>query len=189
MNFFNEFKRKSIHLFSLIIPLLYWIIPDEFVSKTLLLTFTLVLLVGDVLRLRIRFLKRIYFFLFKKIVRLHEMKTIHGATYLMIASCLCIVLFEKPVAVAALCFLIVGDTAAALFGKTFGRIRILNKSLEGSLACLLCCLVVVLCIPGFDHRVGLLGALVATVAEFFPFPIDDNFRIPLSSGLVMQLLL
>ena len=189
MNFFYEFKRKSIHLFSLVIPLLYWIIPNEFVSKTMIFTFTLLLLVCDVLRLRIRFLKKVYFFLFKKIVRLHEMKTIHGATYLMIASCICVTLFEKPVAVAALAFLIVGDTAAALFGKTFGRIRILDKSLEGSLACFLSCLVVVLCIPGFDHRVGLLGALVATIAEFFPFPLDDNFRIPISSGLVMQLLL
>jgi dolichol kinase len=189
MNFINEFKRKSIHIFSLIIPVIYWMIPDEFVSKIILFSLTLLLLVGDILRLRIRLLKRMYFYIFKKIVRVHEMKTIHGATYLMIASCICVTIFEKPVAVAALAFLIVGDTTAALFGKTFGRIRILNKTLEGSLACFLSCQLIVLCIPGFNHKVGMVGALVATVAEFFPLPIDDNFRIPLSSGFVMQMLL
>jgi dolichol kinase len=188
MNFLYEFKRKSIHLGALVIPLLYWFIPNETAAKSLLFAITLALLVGDVLRLRIRVLRRVYFFLFKKVVRFHETKTIHGATYLMIASCICISIFEKPIAVAALSFLIIGDTAAALFGRTFGKIRIMNKTLEGSIACLLSCLLIVLCIPGLNHRIGLIGALIATVAEFFPLPIDDNFRIPLSSGLIMQLL-
>jgi dolichol kinase len=43
--------------------------------------------------------------------------------------------------------------------------------------------------PGVPTPVGLVGALVATVFELLPIPLDDNFRIPLSAGFAMELLL
>jgi dolichol kinase len=33
---------------------------------------------------------------------------------------------------------------------------------------------------------ALIGALVATVAEALPVPMDDNMRVPIVSGLAMQ---
>jgi dolichol kinase len=44
-------------------------------------------------------------------------------------------------------------------------------------------------VPELPLVVGLVGAIVATVFELLPVPLDDNFRIPLSAGFAMELLL
>ena len=44
-------------------------------------------------------------------------------------------------------------------------------------------------VPGIPFRVGIVGAAVATIFELLPIPLDDNFRIPLSAGFAMELLL
>jgi dolichol kinase len=66
-----------------------------------------------------------------------------------------------------------------------------GKTLEGSIACFVVCYGLTLIIPGpnLPFPVGLVGALVATVFELLPIPLDDNFRIPLSAGFAMELLL
>ena len=92
-------------------------------------------------------------------------------------------------AVLALSFLILGDTAAAIVGKSVGRVRIFGKTLEGSLACFAVCYGLTAIMPGIPFPVGLIGAAVATVFELLPIPLDDNFRIPLSAGFAMELLL
>ena len=35
--------------------------------------------------------------------------------------------------------------------------------------------------------VALIGAIVATIAEAMPSPLDDNMRVPIFSGIAMQL--
>ena len=120
-----------------------------------------------------------------------------GSTTLLMSSLVCVLIFQKHIAVAALCFLIVGDTMAALVGKTYGRIKVFRKTLEGSLACLLTCIIVVLIIrPYLDAQnplpanigfvVGFIGAVVATLVELLPIPLDDNFLIPILSGAAMK---
>jgi len=83
----------------------------------------------------------------------------------------------------------VGDTVAAIVGKSAGRIRIFGKTLEGSLACLLICFGITLFLPEVPFHVAIVGALVATIFELLPIPLDDNFRIPLSAGFAMELFL
>ena len=96
--------------------------------------------------------------------------------------------FSKPVAVAALSFLIVGDTVAALVGRAIGRVRIFGKTLEGSLACFAACLVIGWVIPELTWGVTVVGALMATLIELLPIPLDDNLRIPLASGFAITLM-
>jgi dolichol kinase len=36
-------------------------------------------------------------------------------------------------------------------------------------------------------ELALIGALAATLAEALPSPLDDNMRVPIFSGIVMQL--
>ena len=98
-------------------------------------------------------------------------------------------MFDKAVAVAALSFVIVGDTFAALIGRKFGRHRFGRKSLEGSLGCLAGTLLVALLAPGLSLTVGLTGAVVATVVEALSNKIDDNISVPIISGLAMTLLM
>jgi glycerol-3-phosphate acyltransferase PlsY len=96
--------------------------------------------------------------------------------------------FDKPVAVAALAFLVVGDTTAAIVGKSIGRIPIFGKTLEGSLACFLVCLAVGWIIPELSLKQAVAGAAMATLVELLPVPLDDNLRIPLAAGFTMTLI-
>ncbi len=114
-----------------------------------------------------------------------------GSTWLLIATLIAFLAFAKEVAIAALLFLAVGDFASWLAGKRLGRTKVLRKSLEGSLSFLASCLLVtgllVYLGEGFSGPLLCLGAVVATLTELLPLPVDDNFSIPIASGVVMTL--
>lgn len=184
----QEFQRKLVHLASLSIPIIYLAIPDEHASRALLVFVTMVFLVADMLKLRNVKVRTLYMKLFGRVLRGHENRTLVGATYFLMACTLTIYLFDKYVAVAAITFLVLGDTAAALVGKAYGRMKLLDKSAEGSMACFLTCIIAGLVLPGLNSETILAGAAVATVMELIPSPVDDNFRIPLASGFIMQIL-
>ncbi|MAE70060.1 MAG: hypothetical protein CME06_06280 [Gemmatimonadetes bacterium] len=188
MGFAQELKRKSIHLAAISIPVLYYWIPSDLVSKWLLVVFTLLFFWADLIKLRSRRGNRIFMAAFARFLRRHETRELNGATFVMLAAAATILCLSKPVATAAMAFLVLGDTAAALVGKSFGRLRYLGKSVEGSVACFLACMLAVWVIPDISIEVGLAGAAAATIAELVPIPIDDNFRIPLAAGGLMQLM-
>ena len=188
----SELKRKAIHLASLSIPLAYYFSPPSW-SRTwerALLASVIVSLAIEVFRLHNPQIRGIFRHFFGEIVRNHEEASLLGSTYLLIAMLLTLHLFEKPVAVLALAFLVLGDTMAAIVGKSVGRHRLLGgKTVEGSLSCFVTCFALTLFIPGIPFYVGLVGALTATIFELLPIPLDDNFRIPLSAGFAMELML
>jgi dolichol kinase len=161
----------------------------EYVGKTALLVAAGVFLALDVLRIHEPRLRNIFYRVFGDIVREHEKTMLLGATSLVIASLLTVYCFQKNIAVAALLYLAIGDSMAALIGKTYGRTHLFGKTLEGSLACFASCVFIGLLVPGLPPDVVIAGALVATLFELLPIPIDDNFRIPLSAGFIMQVLM
>ena len=130
----------------------------------------------------------LFFRVFKSILRTHEQKgAITGATFYIVSTLLCILFFDKPIAIVSIFFIIFGDTAAALVGMKWGRIKLIgNKSLEGSAACFIVCAVITLF--WLNPIIGLAGAFVATFVELLPLRIDDNLTMPLISGVVMQLM-
>lgn len=104
----------------------------------------------------------------------------------MIAALLSVVVFDHAIAIAALAFLVLGDAAAAIIGKRFGTPVFWGKSPQGSIACFVVCFMVgwpLLSSPWL----ALVGAVTATVAEAMPSPLDDNMRVPIFSGIAMQL--
>lgn len=187
-----ELKRKAIHLASLSIPIAYYLSPRSW-SRTwerALLALVILSLAIEVFRLNNPRIRSVFRHFFGELLRNHEEASLLGSTYLLIAVLLTLHLFDKPVAVLALGFLILGDTVAAIVGKSFGTHRLLGgKTVEGSVACFLTCLGLTFLMPGIPLYVGLVGALTATVFELLPIPLDDNFRIPLSAGFAMELLL
>ncbi|MFH1754652.1 MAG: phosphatidate cytidylyltransferase, partial [Candidatus Latescibacterota bacterium] len=144
--------------------------------------------VMDLLRLSDDRLRQFFLRFFKSLIRSHEEEHLLGSTYFMIAALISVLVFDKMIAISALTFLVLGDTAAAVIGKRFGKAAYWGKSLAGSIACLLCCIVI-----GFllldNMPVILAGALAATIAEALPVPMDDNMRVPIASGFVMQFML
>lgn len=187
----SELKRKAIHLASLSIPAGYYVSPDAWQVEweRALMASVILSLAIEVFRLNHPRTRNAFKHFFGELLRNHEDVSLLGSTYLLIACLLSIHLFPKPVAVLALSFLILGDTVAAIVGKSFGRVRVFGKTLEGSIACLAVCYSLTLLLPEVPFRVAIVGAVVATVFELLPIPLDDNFRIPLSAGFAMELLL
>ena len=74
---------------------------------------------------------------------------ITGATWLLIGWTITVIMFNMPIAVAALLFLSIGDSFAALGGKLFPKVQIGNKTLSGTLCGFVISLIVVLMINQF----------------------------------------
>ena len=195
-SFLSELRRKAIHLSLLILPLdvmfevLPW--PRGRAQWTLLL---LVLACGalalDVLRLQERRVKRFFRDFLGGMLREHEELGLLGSTYLLIAALLAVDLFPRPVAAAALGFTVLGDGFAAIVGKAWGRTPVFRKTLEGAAGGFVACLAwaAFLALAGYlPWGVVVVGALVASLAELLPIPLDDNLAMTLMAGYAMRLL-
>jgi glycerol-3-phosphate acyltransferase PlsY len=152
---------------------------------------TLLLLSGDLLRLRWRVLRSWLQSILHTFLRNYESKRLLGATYLFVACLFTAVVFNRDVAILAISFMAVGDAVAGIIGRRFGRIHLFSKNLEGTLAGLAGSI-----IAGFIwHYLGLgtsipaiiSGAVAASVIESLPLPIDDNVTMPIGAGVVMTL--
>lgn len=202
MTLAREIRRKSFHMLAgMSIPVLYYVFlgwqhisgkPYTYLAKCILVGATLAILVVDVIRLRHQFFRILFIDFFGPLLRRHEISELTGATYLMISSAVCILVYRSGVAIAAISYMVIGDAFAAIAGRRFGRPVLFGKSLEGAAACLAGCLLVgagIVLLPGTGLRPlpMALGALTATLAEFAPLPLDDNITIPLLAGLVMHL--
>jgi dolichol kinase len=193
----REIRRKVFHILAgMSIPVIYYVfmvLDQAWVATWILLAATLCILAVDVIRLRHQFVKIIFIDFFGPMMRRHEISALTGATYLMISSLVCILVFTDSVAIAAISYLVIGDSLAAVVGRSLGRTKFFEKSFEGAGAGLAGCLAVGALIVGLPHTdLGWLqmaaGALTAIVVEMLPIPLDDNIRIPLASGAVMHLL-
>jgi len=186
----QELLRKSTHIGALVIPGGYYFLELEQVTAFSILSgIALFMLVIDVSRLRNWWFWRVFSSrVFSGLLRKHEQDgDLTGASYILLAAAVSVAIFSKPVAIAAISFIIVGDAAAALIGRRFGRTKIGNKTLEGSLGCLAATFLVAFFAPGISLQVALLGAFVATLVEAWPMGVDDNVSVPLLSGLAMTM--
>jgi glycerol-3-phosphate acyltransferase PlsY len=158
---------------------------------TLVGSVTLFFLLLDLVRL---FSRRVNVFFFQKIKRVYkekEYRTFSSITLFLFAYFLTFLLFDKPIAILATSFLTFGDFFSKFFGILFGRTRIFEKTLEGSLAHLTACLVAGYLILGYidiPALTYLAGAVMATVAEVLPLGVDDNFSVSLFSASIMYVL-
>ena len=183
----KELLRKTTHLAGFFIPLIY-IVLDK--STMLIIAGALagIAVIVEFLKWVSESFRKLFFRFFEFILRRHERKgAITGATYYIISTFLCIVIFDKHIAIVSIFFIVLGDTAAALVGKAWGRTKLIGrKSLEGSAACFIVCAMI--SVFWIDPIIGLTGAFVATLVELLPLRIDDNLTVPLISGAVMQLM-
>ena len=192
----TEARRKAIHLSFIVLPLelLLEVLPwprthTEF--RLLFLTLTAGAIAVDVLRIHERRVRTFFKQFFGEMIREHERLSLLGSSYLLLAALIAIEVFPQPLAAAALGFTVLGDAMGALVGKAWGRHKVFNKSLEGALGCFIACLVwgsVVVAVAHVPWSVIVAGAIVATVVEALPIPLDDNLGITLAAGYTMKLL-
>ncbi len=182
------------NLWALFIPLIYYLLPSERTSRLILLAVTMTFFIVDLFRLHVTGVKDAFFMLFGSFMRHKEHNRINGATMLMMGCLMTGLLYHKTIFVAAVTYIIVGDTFAALIGQTVKGPKIFRKTIIGSTAFLMSCVICGLIMHFFLDFQNLpllhlmIGAVSATVFEAMPLPWDDNFSVPIFAGAIMWLI-
>ena len=195
-SWFTEGQRKIVHLAFILLPLelLHEVLPwprGRAAWSLLLFAAVAFAVLIDLFRIHDRRVKRLFGQLVGQLLREHEEFNLLGSTYLLMAALLAVGLFDRPLAAAALGFTVLGDGVAALAGKAWGRHRLFNKTLEGAAGGFAACLAWATYVhftAGLPWEVVLIGALVASLVELLPIPLDDNLGITLFAGYAMKLL-
>ena len=189
MNYKQELKRKGIHQLSLAIPIGYMLFSRSIVLQVLIPIAFLIVSV-DLARLYIPRAQKQFNKIFGLLLRRHENRRFTGSSYLISAAVLTIWIFPenyKNYVILSLFFLIICDAVAALVGRKLGKHKIFDKTIEGSAAFFIAALLIIFLFRAVPASHGVLGAVTATIVEFLPLPIDDNFSIPIITCLIIYI--
>ena len=207
----EEVNRKLLHGLAVVLPAGIFYGPDLLGLTNLWVCTVMFALLGfslliEIVRFRNQAFLNWFMRWFGSMMRKSELRQLTGASYVLAGSAICSVISLYGDFMAASCFLcltlfILGDAAAALVGKAFGRIRIGEKTVEGALGCfLLCGLLAGFVFPylpafleGWGGQLSLIQILGISAAvallEFFPIRIgklvlNDNLYVPASVSLL-----
>lgn len=183
----RELARKTIHLATVAVPIAAWWLPPPITVALLSIAVAIAVVVEwarfQVKWVRLQFLRRT-----RRMLRPHERLRPAGATYLAVSYLLAMLLLPLPIAVVAMLYAGVGDTAAALVGKRWGRHRTTwGKSWEGAAAGAAVNVAIGLAAPGVPAVAAAAGGIAAAALEFLPSRIDDNLRVTLGGGAIAWL--
>jgi len=143
----------------------------------------LLLLAGDLIRLRVPVLNRIFFTVFRSLASPREAEKVASSTWFMAGCFAAVALFPREIAVASILVLALADAAASYFGRLWGRRPWGSGSVEGSAIFFLVALAtLLLMVPPLP---AVAAAMVATWAERIPWKVDDNLSVPLVTGAVL----
>ncbi len=205
LGFGGEIYRKLLHLLAMAYPIGY-VVLDRSMALPILVALSLIALTLDVFRSRNSavhsFFDTVFGFMMRRSERdvLGSGPVFNGATWVTVSFTLLVVLFNIEVAIASFTMFMLGDAAAALFGRRFGKTPWARKgcTVEGSVAfavigfaagMLLCSVPVaspVIDISPFNLAVAVL---VAAAVEAAPVPVNDNITAPFGAAIVLSLLL
>lgn len=198
-----ELKRKAVHLSSLwmvaatlLLPCWYscgrWIAVAIFAFLLLLTLFS-----EHSYARNGKYLGRLYGMIFGRMLRKEvtpDMWVVSGGAPVLAAALMVNLIFPSSVAAVSLTVMLIGDTAAALIGRKFGKTPAPNgKSWEGVAAFIIfgygaLALVSFLAgAAGIFYLAGIPAVILAAAAELFEkqLHLDDNFSIPLCVGAVI----
>lgn len=209
----KELPRRLWHILGgLSVPVSGLWAPREIFLPSLI-SITLAAIGLEVVRHHSPEVNRRFLYIFRELLRESENSTLTASTYFLIASSTVFALCDKSVAALALVFVSVGDPVAGMVGERWGKIwltwqgssrhpaglrlrsghfsEVKGKSLEGSLGCLVTCLIagfIVAAITDLTFWLVVVGAFCATMVEFLSFRVNDNLSIPLMAAGVMSLI-
>ena len=129
----KKWQRNLYHVgFGILFPIGYYF--GHRPGATLFISFLLILsVIFDVQRFRKPGFNQWVFEHLSSLVKSKERFQPTGTTYFLMGVLLSIILFPHHITVASLTFLVLGDVTAATVGERYGRVKILGKTLEGSL--------------------------------------------------------
>jgi dolichol kinase len=184
----KEYKRKFFHMFCLVYVAIYAYLP-----RTACLQVMGALGLGIILfewaRLGNAEMNAWMWRWMSALARDWEKSSVSGVFWTWLGSFLTMVIYpQRPVVLAALCFMIFGDAAAAVIGRRWGRHPWHDrpeKTIEGAIA-----FAVAASLAGLWFLPPLAvipSALLVAAFESCRLPMDDNLWIPLASGFFLTL--
>lgn len=194
----TNYTRSFFHVFSAVGSML--LVQHVFTSRSIVLVAGGFALAGWLMEISRRvspLANRALMWVFKNVAHEHERHRINSSTWYTTALAL-IALTMSPMACSvALMVLGVGDPAAGLVGRRFGRTKLRGgRSLEGSLAFvgagglgaagMMAVYYPALGLPAVA-ALSLASAAAGALAELFITKIDDNFSIPVAAGAACSL--
>ena len=186
----NELLRKLIHLSSVYMPVLIFLLDKKLII-ILAGIGTLLMILVDVLKHKTDFMYNLYMKLLGKVLRTKEhdtsQKMFTGGTFLLIGVLLSVLLFPSNIAALAVGIMIICDSAAALIGKAFGKTKLLDKTFEGTAAFVITGIIIILLYarflaPEINLSTALVALMLTAIVEVMPLPVDDNITIPVFFG-------
>ncbi len=198
-NFNLELKRKIIHIAFIWIPIIcFWYGP--LYCSYIIYAFLALALIIELIKnfpsynpifkaVKILNLLNIW-----EIFRTHEKESLSGASFLLIGASILINLVNSTTFILAYSISIIADSAAALFGKKWGQIKLINnKTLEGSIAFFASSLITIIFLSDkldFTPEYALLALVSTTFAELFAkkIKVDYNLLIPAVFCLTLEFL-
>ncbi len=180
-----ETRRKVFHLF----VLLLWLLPLNYLPSIItLLVFSLV--VGLNLLTVLGVGKERLAFYYRFVYKLEREKNYSRpgiqALWANLGIFMVFMLFGKEPAMVSVVVLAVGDAFASLVGIRYGRTKIGNKSLEGTIAFFFSTFLVLL--PFLGLWKAFLVCIFSAIVEALPINVDDNFSVPLVAGALYYML-
>ncbi len=179
INVRQEFFRKLIHFTTVLIVFSYIYLGKQ---VTLYLLAALLILFIESEYLRIEWNVTLPFV--QGTFRKKERHRLAGHIFFIIGSIISISIFDMDIAIAAILMTTFGDSAAAIFGRKFGKRwipHLKDKSIEGCFAELVVNLVIGYLILD-SVIVILVMASIATIVETLVEKLDDNLLIQVFAG-------
>jgi len=175
--------------------LIYGLGTPKALSVTLLLIAFVFFTGAEYARLKVPQFNKIAIKMMGPIMRKNEIDRISGTPFYIGSVLLSVIIFPKLIAILSILYLAIGDPTSSIFGILWGDLgpRFANgKSLIGTAAGMGICSVITFVTMLFNSipagpalLISLAGGLAGGGAEMIPLEIDDNFSIPIVSGLAL----
>jgi dolichol kinase len=184
--------RKLYHLIGGLVLMSVYYLAGRSNAFAIYAVLFVVMLAFDIVRLKFPEVNRLVFRYFGSFIRNSEEKKLTGTPFYILGVALSFALFDSHVAATAVGFLAFGDVAASAIGEQYGKTKIRDKSVEGTVAFVIAAIGAGLLFHiigiGSKPGVAISGAVVAAGVELLPVQVNDNLAIPLIAGAVMQYL-
>jgi dolichol kinase len=141
------------------------------------------LVLGDGLRLYYRPANELFFRAFSSWVSPREARRPASSTWYVFGIVMTLIVVPMPVAVSGVLVLGLADPIASVIGQKFGRRPFLGGTVEGTTVFVLVALTILLVRHPWQAAVP--AAILAAFAERRSWPLDDNFTVPLVTGLAI----
>ena len=188
--------RKTWHCgMGVFMAMVYGLGTPKVICVLLLLSSLTFFLLAEYARLKLPKLNAFAIRMMGPLMRTSEVNKVSGTPFYVASVLLSVTIFPKTIAILSILFLAIGDPVSSIFGILYGDrgMRFANgKSLIGTAAGMgICCIITfiyLVCVqipPLSAAMIALAGGLAGGGAEMIPLDIDDNFSIPLVSGLAL----